>query len=94
MGAGDGAGDGTGRPPLSTSLRPRRHCVDLFLDFVDIFRELLMILGMTEVGDGPPGMAGGGGDTNLPLGGGGDGGHGAGSDCPPLLLQKKKKEKK
>ncbi|NXW54219.1 BI1 inhibitor, partial [Eurystomus gularis] len=24
------------------------HCVDLFLDFVDIFRELLMILGMTE----------------------------------------------
>uniref|UniRef100_A0A8B9IYQ0 Transmembrane BAX inhibitor motif containing 6 n=1 Tax=Amazona collaria TaxID=241587 RepID=A0A8B9IYQ0_9PSIT len=28
------------------------HCVDLFLDFVNIFRELLMILGMTEVGDG------------------------------------------
>ncbi|NXP77112.1 BI1 inhibitor, partial [Ramphastos sulfuratus] len=24
------------------------HCVDLFLDFVDIFRELLMILGMSE----------------------------------------------
>ncbi|KAF1576704.1 Bax inhibitor 1, partial [Eudyptes moseleyi] len=24
------------------------HCVDLFLDFVNIFRELLMILGMTE----------------------------------------------
>ncbi|NXT93963.1 BI1 inhibitor, partial [Anhinga rufa] len=31
------------------------HCVDLFLDFVNIFRELLMILGMTEVGDGPAG---------------------------------------
>ncbi|NWR64542.1 BI1 inhibitor, partial [Bucorvus abyssinicus] len=31
------------------------HCVDLFLDFVDIFRELLMILGMAEVGDRPPG---------------------------------------
>ncbi|NXK14864.1 BI1 inhibitor, partial [Herpetotheres cachinnans] len=29
------------------------HCVDLFLDFVNIFRKLLMILGMTEVGDGP-----------------------------------------
>ncbi|NXL06528.1 BI1 inhibitor, partial [Mesembrinibis cayennensis] len=29
------------------------HCVDLFLDFVNIFRELLMILGMTEVGGGP-----------------------------------------
>ncbi|NXF90961.1 BI1 inhibitor, partial [Eubucco bourcierii] len=24
------------------------HCVDLFLDFVDIFRELLMILGVSE----------------------------------------------
>ncbi|NXU93090.1 BI1 inhibitor, partial [Xiphorhynchus elegans] len=24
------------------------HCVDLFLDFVNIFRELLMILGMSE----------------------------------------------
>ncbi|NXS20533.1 BI1 inhibitor, partial [Mystacornis crossleyi] len=29
------------------------HCVDLFLDFVNIFRELLMILGMSEVGEGP-----------------------------------------
>ncbi|NXV03973.1 BI1 inhibitor, partial [Cettia cetti] len=28
------------------------HCVDLFLDFVNIFRELLMILGMSEVGEG------------------------------------------
>ncbi|NXX16874.1 BI1 inhibitor, partial [Podargus strigoides] len=27
------------------------HCVDLFLDFVNIFRELLMILGVSEVGD-------------------------------------------
>ncbi|XP_015706667.1 bax inhibitor 1, partial [Coturnix japonica] len=26
------------------------HCVDLFLDFVNIFRELLMILGLNEVG--------------------------------------------
>ena len=52
-------------PPLSaSSLPPLRHCVDLFLDFVDIFRELLMILGMTEVGAGPRG--GQGGDTNLP----------------------------
>ncbi|NXW39314.1 BI1 inhibitor, partial [Phaetusa simplex] len=31
------------------------HCIDLFLDFANIFRKLLMILGMTEVGDGPPG---------------------------------------
>ncbi|NXK51417.1 BI1 inhibitor, partial [Chauna torquata] len=46
-------GLGTGRAPLNTSLRPRRHCVDLFLDFVNIFRELLMILGMTEVGASP-----------------------------------------
>ncbi|NWQ66693.1 BI1 inhibitor, partial [Neopipo cinnamomea] len=29
------------------------HCVDIFLDFVNIFRELLMILGMSEVGEGP-----------------------------------------
>ncbi|NXH82093.1 BI1 inhibitor, partial [Edolisoma coerulescens] len=29
------------------------HCVDLFLDFVNIFRELLMILGMSEVGEAP-----------------------------------------
>ncbi|NWR38360.1 BI1 inhibitor, partial [Tachuris rubrigastra] len=29
------------------------HCIDLFLDFVNIFRELLMILGMSEVGEGP-----------------------------------------
>ncbi|NWY21380.1 BI1 inhibitor, partial [Aphelocoma coerulescens] len=29
------------------------HCVDLFLDFVNIFRELLMILGMSEVGESP-----------------------------------------
>lgn len=27
--------------------------MDLFLDFVNIFRELLMILGMNEVGAGP-----------------------------------------
>lgn len=26
-----------------------RHCVDLFLDFVNIFRELMVILGMNEV---------------------------------------------
>ncbi|NWH73636.1 BI1 inhibitor, partial [Piaya cayana] len=32
------------------------HCVDLFLDFVNIFQELLMILGMTKVGEGPRGM--------------------------------------
>ncbi|NWZ70655.1 BI1 inhibitor, partial [Acrocephalus arundinaceus] len=31
------------------------HCVDLFLDFVNIFRELLMILGMSEVGEGDRG---------------------------------------
>ncbi|NWU46888.1 BI1 inhibitor, partial [Dromas ardeola] len=31
------------------------HCVDLFIDFANIFRKLLMILGMTEVGNGPPG---------------------------------------
>lgn len=77
---GDGGGWGTqARPqaPLSASLPPRRHCVDLFLDFVNIFRELLMILGMTEVGDGPPGARpagrGGGRDTNLPLSSGGTG---------------------
>lgn len=59
-GTGTGSGNGTGRAPLNTSLPPCRHCVDLFLDFVDIFRELLMILGMTEVGDGPQGVAWGG----------------------------------
>ncbi|NXL98064.1 BI1 inhibitor, partial [Tyrannus savana] len=42
----------TGWPPLSIPLS-HRHCVDLFLDFVNIFRELLMILGMSEVGEGP-----------------------------------------
>lgn len=83
-GTGTGSGNGTGRAPLNTSLPPCRHCVDLFLDFVDIFRELLMILGMTEVGDGPRGVAWGGWDRS----------HGPGSDRPPLLLQKKKKEKK
>ncbi|NWQ89479.1 BI1 inhibitor, partial [Burhinus bistriatus] len=31
------------------------HCVDLFVDFANIFRKLLMILGMTEVSDSPPG---------------------------------------
>ncbi|NXN16634.1 BI1 inhibitor, partial [Indicator maculatus] len=35
-------------PILGFSFHPPRHCVDLFLDFVDIFRELLMILGMSE----------------------------------------------
>ena len=54
-----------------------------------------MILGMTEVGDGPPGC--GWGRTNLLLGawpGEGDRGRRLGSDRPPLLLQNKKKEKK
>ncbi|NXU67980.1 BI1 inhibitor, partial [Horornis vulcanius] len=32
------------------------HCVDLFLDFVNIFRQLLMILGMSEVGEGTAGQ--------------------------------------
>lgn len=69
---------------------PPRHCVDLFLDFVDIFRELLMILGMAEVGGRPPAWG-----TELPRGGGGrGGGHGPGGDRLLLLLQKKKKEKK
>ncbi|NXE98890.1 BI1 inhibitor, partial [Menura novaehollandiae] len=36
-------------PPEHPSIPPsHRHCVDLFLDFVNIFRELLMILGMSE----------------------------------------------
>lgn len=57
MGAGDTGGvtQGAGWPALSIhpSLPPSpRHCVDLFLDFVNIFRELLMILGMSEVGEG------------------------------------------
>ncbi|NXJ71155.1 BI1 inhibitor, partial [Rostratula benghalensis] len=30
------------------------HCIDLFIDFVSIFRKLLMILAMSEVGDGSP----------------------------------------
>ncbi|NXV51672.1 BI1 inhibitor, partial [Uria aalge] len=32
------------------------HCIDLFIDFANIFRKLLMILGMTEVGDSPRGV--------------------------------------
>lgn len=57
---GDRAGgdtQGTGQALLSVSLFPCRHCIDLFLDFVNIFRDLLMILGVTEVGDSPQGMA-------------------------------------
>lgn len=44
--------------PEPPSLPPSpRHCVDLFLDFVNIFRELLMILGMSEVGEGTRGQS-------------------------------------
>ncbi|NWI35518.1 BI1 inhibitor, partial [Picathartes gymnocephalus] len=46
-----GGGDTDSRvaPPEHPSLPPSpRHCVDLFLDFVNIFRELLIILGMSE----------------------------------------------
>lgn len=73
-------------PTLSLSFHLPRHCVDLFLDFVDIFRELLMILGMSEVGEGAPERG-----TGLPS----RVGHRAGSDSTTsVLLQKKKKEKK
>lgn len=68
----------TEHPPIPPSAR---HCVDLFLDFVNIFRELLMILGMAEVGEGP--WAGQGDRGTEPM-----------VTVATLLLQNKKKEKK
>lgn len=38
-----------GPSPPDPCLPLPRHCVDLFLDFVNIFRELMIILGMNEV---------------------------------------------
>lgn len=54
LGTWGGDTEGGVAPSEHPSIPPSpRHCVDLFLDFVNIFRELLMILGMSEVGEGP-----------------------------------------